>query len=69
LFLSVFILGCSREPYQLVDVDVYTLAFQISGKSKTCFALFEAGAVFALETFDSIFENYPKIALLFGTYE
>jgi pimeloyl-ACP methyl ester carboxylesterase len=49
------ILGCTREPYQFANIDTYSLEYQISGKNKTCFALFEAGAGFDLETFDPIF--------------
>ena len=60
LILSFFILGCSREPYQFANIDTYSLEYQISGNSKTCFALFEAGAGFDLETFDSIFGRLSK---------
>jgi pimeloyl-ACP methyl ester carboxylesterase len=57
LILGALILGCAREPYQFATIDSYTLEYQVSGNSKTCFALFEAGAGFDLETFDPIFEN------------
>ena len=56
LIVSVIMGGCTREPYQFVDIGTYSLEYQILGKSKTCFALFEAGAGFDLETFDPIFK-------------
>lgn len=60
LIFSVFILGCSRASYQFANVGPYTLEYQISGDSETCFALFEAGAGFDLETFDPIFDILSK---------
>jgi pimeloyl-ACP methyl ester carboxylesterase len=58
--VSFIIFGCAREPYQFADIDTYSLEYQISGKSKTCFALFEAGAGFDLETFDPIFSQISQ---------
>jgi pimeloyl-ACP methyl ester carboxylesterase len=60
LIVSLIILGCAREPYQFANIDTYSLEYQISGKSKTCFALFEAGAGFDLETFDPIFSQISE---------
>jgi len=60
LIVSFIILGCAREPYQFADIGTYSLEYQVSGKSKTCFALFEAGAGFDLETFDPIFSQISQ---------
>jgi pimeloyl-ACP methyl ester carboxylesterase len=57
---SYLIFGCSRESYQFAEVGSYTLEYQVSGNSKTCFALFEAGAGFNLETFDPIFDKLSE---------
>jgi pimeloyl-ACP methyl ester carboxylesterase len=60
LILSFIILGCSREPHQFADIDSYSIEYQISGNSKTCFALFEAGMSFDLETFSPIFDQISQ---------
>jgi pimeloyl-ACP methyl ester carboxylesterase len=60
LAMSLLILGCSREPYQIASIDFYSLEYQILGKNETCFALFEAGLSFDLETFDPIFDRLSK---------
>ncbi|MGO4893564.1 alpha/beta fold hydrolase [Flavobacterium sp. W21_SRS_FM6] len=55
--ISFVVFGCTREPYQFTNIDSYSLEYQILGNSKTCFALFEAGMSFDLDTFDPIFEQ------------
>jgi len=60
LIFGFIILGCSREPKPLANIDTYSLEYQISGNSKTCFALFEAGMSFNLETFDPIFNQISQ---------
>jgi pimeloyl-ACP methyl ester carboxylesterase len=60
LIISFIIFGCTREPYQFANLDDYSLEYQISGNSKTCFVLFEAGMSFDLETFDPIFDQISQ---------
>lgn len=60
LIFCFLILGCSREPYQFATIDTYSLEYQVLGNSNTCFALFEAGAGFDLETFDPIFNKLSE---------
>lgn len=58
--LSFIFWGCSKVPNQFADVDSYSIEYQILGTSKTCFALFEAGMGFDLETFAPIFDQISQ---------